>query len=246
MKALFLLCLLVFPADAGELRIGTWNVLCDICVHPEGFDPWDDRKAEIVDVILEQSPDVLGIQEASTGEQLTYLITNLAGYSVCQGLEADNLHNPIFVKNGIEHECLTGFYVFEFKRSCNQVQIEQVNYYNCHFPLGEQENGIATDEFLANAEEPFVFLGDFNTHREQYPDSHWKLDHYIQTREQFNLSVFFYFWLDIDRIGTSEKSVRVDFERLETGFLSDHRYLEAEFTSFAGFYPILYNYWLND
>lgn len=248
------LILLLIPLVTGlalaadtPYTIATWNVLCDSCTHPEGFAPWDDRKADVMATVAAQNPDIMGFQEVSEGAQLDYVVAQMDGYSACLGSPADTLYNPVFVKNGVDFECFAGFFVYQTRRACTHIQVSGVNYYNCHFPLGEAENLEATQTLLQTTEAPFVFLGDFNTHVDQYPVSHALLNEFVQTREPPSDPLFFYYVLDIDRVGISEHK-RVSFTRLETGFLSDHRYLEAEFSNFLppSFVAAVVQYYLLD
>lgn len=58
----------VLPAISNPLRIATYNVSCDYCFAglPNEL-PWQGRRDSVVNTIIRQEPDVLGVQEASSG-----------------------------------------------------------------------------------------------------------------------------------------------------------------------------------
>lgn len=61
-----------------DVRVMTFNIRCD---NPsDGEDRWENRKVFVCDVIRDDAPDVLGVQEANR-HQLDVLRTNLPEYS---------------------------------------------------------------------------------------------------------------------------------------------------------------------
>ena len=66
----------------------------------DGINNWDNRKEIVVNLILEQSPDLLGLQEVK-GEQLSYLTENMKAYNhfgESRSEDPGDEHSPIFFK----------------------------------------------------------------------------------------------------------------------------------------------------
>ena len=66
----------------------------------DGINNWDNRKEIVVNLILEQSPDLLGLQEVK-GEQLSYLTENMKAYNhfgESRSEDQEDEHSPIFFK----------------------------------------------------------------------------------------------------------------------------------------------------
>lgn len=64
----------------------------------DGINNWDNRKEIVVNLIEENSPDLLGLQEVR-GEQLNYLADNLKGYNhfgKSRSEDPNDEHTPIF------------------------------------------------------------------------------------------------------------------------------------------------------
>ncbi|QQQ61659.1 fibronectin type III domain-containing protein [Paenarthrobacter ureafaciens] len=58
---------LILPPISNPLRVATYNITCDYCFAglPNEL-PWSGRKNAVVQTIVTQKPDVLGVQEASS------------------------------------------------------------------------------------------------------------------------------------------------------------------------------------
>ncbi|WP_277523400.1 endonuclease/exonuclease/phosphatase family protein [Arthrobacter sp. ES3-54] len=58
----------VLPAISNPLRVATYNVSCDYCYARQANElPWSGRRDAVVKTVSSQRPDVLGVQEASSG-----------------------------------------------------------------------------------------------------------------------------------------------------------------------------------
>ncbi len=58
----------ILPAITNPLRVATYNVSCDYCFAGLANElPWTGRRDSVVSTIIGQKPDVLGVQEASSG-----------------------------------------------------------------------------------------------------------------------------------------------------------------------------------
>lgn len=58
----------------------TFNILCSFC--DETYDPWEDRLGYISDTIARHEPDLVGLQELFTGEEVQQLLDLNPGYEV--------------------------------------------------------------------------------------------------------------------------------------------------------------------
>lgn len=66
---LFLLALAT-QAEAQELKVMTFNTMCDLCGDREVYDRFKDRIPQIVDTIKRHNPDLISLQEIRTKKQL--------------------------------------------------------------------------------------------------------------------------------------------------------------------------------
>tara|TARA_R110000851_G_scaffold223505_1_gene376392 strand:- start:218 stop:970 length:753 start_codon:yes stop_codon:yes gene_type:complete len=216
-------------ANAGvtEYRLASWNILCATC-NPSPIVPsWNDRKAEVVSKIIDGGASIVALQEVQSGEQLDYILA-IENYSACVSeIDYSLAHTVILIKTGIDYDCLQPIDIAD-KRQCVHVLVSGVNYYNCHFPLTDELNTESMDIFLSSVQLPLVFMGDYNTWSGEtgYPQNDAKLLQYVQTREDVNGADAFW---NIDKIGTSDQTVIVRFDREHDMSLSDHPYVKAKF-----------------
>ncbi|MFV8752069.1 endonuclease/exonuclease/phosphatase family protein [Nannocystaceae bacterium ST9] len=67
------------PPPLDPMVVMTFNVLCSFC--DDTYDPWLDRIAYIADTITRHSPDLVGLQELFTAEEVQQLLDLSPGYS---------------------------------------------------------------------------------------------------------------------------------------------------------------------
>ena len=83
-----LFCLLVWSAQAQELKVMTYNIRLNVA--SDGENAWPQRKDYLVSQIKFYSPDIFGVQEALP-EQMDFLRENLPNYtSIGNGREGEN------------------------------------------------------------------------------------------------------------------------------------------------------------
>ena len=210
-------------------RLASWNILCATCNPGPIVPSWLDRRDSVVDKIKTKNASVLALQEVQGGEQLAYMREQLSDYSALCVSDIDNsgAHTLFMIKIGIDYQCLPPIDIAD-NRQCLHILIGGVNYYNCHFPLTDRLNTESMDTFIDSVIEPFIFMGDFNTHSgsDGYPQNDEKLLQYVQTRSDVNGPDSFW---NIDKIGTSDIDVSVRFNRKHDMSLSDHPYVQAKF-----------------
>lgn len=68
------------PPLLEPMVVMTFNVLCSFC--DETYDPWDERVAYIADTLARHAPDLVGLQELFTGEEVQQLLDLSPGYEV--------------------------------------------------------------------------------------------------------------------------------------------------------------------
>ena len=115
------------------LKLMSWNVNGIRALEKKGF----------VDIILKESPDVIGIQETKAQEeQLSDAIKNIDGYKSYwfsakrrgySGVAVYSKVEPISVVNGLDNE--------EFDKEGRTITLEFDNYYfvNCYYPNAQAE-----------------------------------------------------------------------------------------------------------
>lgn len=64
------------PVAIEPMVVMTFNVLCALCTGE--FDPWDDRVAYMADTIERHAPDLIGLQEVLTAEEVEQIRGSLA------------------------------------------------------------------------------------------------------------------------------------------------------------------------
>jgi endonuclease/exonuclease/phosphatase family metal-dependent hydrolase len=60
------------PIAPEPMIVVTFNILCSFC--DDTYDPWDDRIGYISDTIARHNPDLVGLQELFTGEEVQQLL----------------------------------------------------------------------------------------------------------------------------------------------------------------------------
>lgn len=60
------------PVAPEPMVVMTFNVLCSFC--DDTYDPWEDRVGYISDTIARHEPDLVGLQELFTGEEVQQLL----------------------------------------------------------------------------------------------------------------------------------------------------------------------------
>ena len=77
-----LACLLL-AAACGKGRpaftVLTFNVLCSFC-DTANYDPWSDRVGDIADIVARHDPDVFGLQELFTADEVQQVAAAVPGY----------------------------------------------------------------------------------------------------------------------------------------------------------------------
>jgi endonuclease/exonuclease/phosphatase family metal-dependent hydrolase len=63
---------------SGSLRVMTFNVLCSFC--DPTFPPWETRVPWIGDTLSRHDPDLVGLQEIVTADELTQILEAAPGY----------------------------------------------------------------------------------------------------------------------------------------------------------------------
>lgn len=96
---LIFICLIAFGASGQEnsLKVMTFNIRFD---NPDdGINRWENRRSLIISALLEEAPDVVGMQEVLV-HQADYLDKNLPGYGYVGTGRDDGKtageHSPIF------------------------------------------------------------------------------------------------------------------------------------------------------
>ena len=176
------------------MKIMTYNVRYSNEI--DGIYSWDNRKKLLTDIIIEQDPDVLSLQEAKP-DQLEYIDSALPGYQrVGEGRMRDGKpdeHCPIYFKNerfelaesrtiwfsetphvpGSKSwgTTLPRIYTYAFLKDNNRGT--QFGVINTHLEHKGHEARLKSIEILLNkakslAYMPIVITGDFNL-QEDYP-----------------------------------------------------------------------------
>lgn len=60
------------PTPPEPMVVMTFNILCSFC--DDTYDPWDDRVGYISDTIARHDPDLVGLQELFTGDEVQQLL----------------------------------------------------------------------------------------------------------------------------------------------------------------------------
>jgi endonuclease/exonuclease/phosphatase family metal-dependent hydrolase len=69
-----------FAAQAASpLKVMTFNTMCDVCNGFRGFTRFNDRLDQIADTILRHDPDLIGLQEVRTRNQVRRIQNRLKG-----------------------------------------------------------------------------------------------------------------------------------------------------------------------
>ena len=67
------------PKGPPAFKVLTFNVLCSFC-DTANFDPWNERVPDIADIVRRHDPDVFGLQELFTVEEVKQIQTAIPGY----------------------------------------------------------------------------------------------------------------------------------------------------------------------
>jgi len=62
-----------------SVRVMTFNVLCSFCGGEE-YDPWSDRLAYFADLFARHDPDLIGLQELFTPDEVASILADTPGY----------------------------------------------------------------------------------------------------------------------------------------------------------------------
>jgi len=68
------------PPELDPMVVMTFNVLCSFC--DDTYDPWDERVPYIADTIGRHAPDLVGLQELFTADEVQQLLALLPEYDV--------------------------------------------------------------------------------------------------------------------------------------------------------------------
>jgi endonuclease/exonuclease/phosphatase family metal-dependent hydrolase len=98
----------------GPWRVMTFNVMCESCT-PEGFDAWATRVPFLGDTIVRHDPDLLGLQELFSAENVDELLAVAPGYTEIWFTaptpdDLDYADATIFYRTGMFEEVEHGFY----------------------------------------------------------------------------------------------------------------------------------------
>jgi endonuclease/exonuclease/phosphatase family metal-dependent hydrolase len=68
------------PKGPPAFKVLTFNVLCSFC-DTANFDPWNDRVGDIADIVARHDPDVFGLQELFTADEVKQITDKAPGYT---------------------------------------------------------------------------------------------------------------------------------------------------------------------
>jgi endonuclease/exonuclease/phosphatase family metal-dependent hydrolase len=68
------------PPLPDPMVVMTFNILCSFC--DDTYDPWDDRLGYMADTIARHDPDLFGLQELFTADEVQQLLDLMPGYEV--------------------------------------------------------------------------------------------------------------------------------------------------------------------
>ena len=164
-------------SSSSALNLMSFNI--------RGSSTWSARKSGIVEMFMDQSPDIIGIQEVDNIEPWEYLTSQLSDYS---GFRPGIKTNAILYKTSSVELSKTGFFYLgtdysasgaanswdNYERTAVYATVRDIatgNYYfyvNTHFPLNQtgQTNSATLLESrigeLNTNNYPVILVGDFN------------------------------------------------------------------------------------
>jgi len=63
------------PCESNPIRVLTFNIFCRLCSSPDsGFQPWEVRVPQLIEVMQRHQPDLIGFQETGTQADLDDLL----------------------------------------------------------------------------------------------------------------------------------------------------------------------------
>ena len=146
--------------------IMSYNVLCNVCNrNPQFLESWDQRKPHVFDVIEQESPDLLGLQEIY-GSMFQDFTQKFSSYDFYSGTMTDEtlsisppgLMNVVaykkakyrFIKGGSfrlsdQENSTVPIWVDAYKRVCTWTELEtktdepqRFKFLSCHLPIGNE------------------------------------------------------------------------------------------------------------
>lgn len=185
MLALFLI-LICQTSFANEIKVMTFNTMCDFCGSKK-YDDFSDRIKQIESIVNKHSADLISLQEIRTGSQVNQIFSNLPQYKV---LFTDSLllsyADPAIAINTNKFEVLetghfwlgpnNGSFSFGWKaalpRQAHWAKIQDKDtkqkllFIGSHFD-NRVENMIGSakmiNEFIQKSDAPVIFAADTNS-----------------------------------------------------------------------------------
>lgn len=102
-------------APLAPTRVMTFNIMCADC-KPEGFEEWEARVPHIGDTMRRHDPDLVGVQELFTADQVALIEAELEGeytsvwFMAPDAMSLDYADAAIFYRSALFEEVEHGFY----------------------------------------------------------------------------------------------------------------------------------------